>query len=307
MNILWYITLSFFFIITAINLVSYLDGIYWFLEYFTCFRVQYIIILLILCIILLLLKRKHKINIIIIIIIIFSLIPIIYDYISFENKNVNSSLKILYANVYTPNKQYHLLKSIIDEEKPDIIGLVEVGKDWVSNLSYLEKNYYFCKHPREDNFGIAIYSKFPMSGEIKYYGSLGVPSIKSALHKDNKKINIIITHPIPPKTRNYMLLRNEQLLEIGETIRKDDRDNTILLGDLNLTPWAYIFKNFLALSGLKDSRKGFGIQATWPTDLPLLLIPIDHCLVGKNFVIINRKIGDYTGSDHYPVIVELGW
>ncbi|MCI0525996.1 MAG: hypothetical protein L0Y56_00890, partial [Nitrospira sp.] len=56
---------------------------------------------------------------------------------------------------------------------------------------------------------------------------------------------------------------------------------------------------------LKDSRDGFGIQASWPTFVPLFLIPLDHCLVHSSVQVLDRRLGPKIGSDHYPVMIKL--
>jgi hypothetical protein len=49
-----------------------------------------------------------------------------------------------------------------------------------------------------------------------------------------------------------------------------------------------------------------GIHAFLPTWLiPLIGIPIDHCLVSKDFGVSRIHTGDNSNSDHAPLIVDL--
>ena len=57
--------------------------------------------------------------------------------------------------------------------------------------------------------------------------------------------------------------------------------------------------------GLRNARSGFGILPTWPTFMPVLYIPIDHCLVTKEIDIIKLRTGRNVGSDHLPLIADL--
>jgi endonuclease/exonuclease/phosphatase (EEP) superfamily protein YafD len=66
-----------------------------------------------------------------------------------------------------------------------------------------------------------------------------------------------------------------------------------------------MFRDFLATTGLKDSRVGFGWQPTWPTGSMSLRIPIDHVLVEPDLVVLERQVGPDIGSDHLPVRVRL--
>ncbi|MDJ0949610.1 MAG: endonuclease/exonuclease/phosphatase family protein [Alphaproteobacteria bacterium] len=80
---------------------------------------------------------------------------------------------------------------------------------------------------------------------------------------------------------------------------------TLLLGDLNLTPWSASFSRLLARTGLRDSAVGHGLQATWPYGLPLIGLPIDHILVSPELSVRDRRLGPRLGSDHLPVIADL--
>ena len=79
----------------------------------------------------------------------------------------------------------------------------------------------------------------------------------------------------------------------------------ILMGDLNATPFSPAFVDFLRASRLRDSRLGYGNQATWPAALRRAGIAIDHCLVSPQVQVTGRQIGGDVGSDHLPVIVDL--
>lgn len=78
-------------------------------------------------------------------------------------------------------------------------------------------------------------------------------------------------------------------------------------GDLNVTMWSSNYSKLIADSGLANSRKGFGILATWPMFFPLLSIPLDHCLVSPGIGINACRSGPDIGSDHLPLIVELAF
>ncbi|MBU4198871.1 MAG: hypothetical protein KKG09_02950 [Verrucomicrobia bacterium] len=74
---------------------------------------------------------------------------------------------------------------------------------------------------------------------------------------------------------------------------------------MNVSPWSSHFRRLLRESGLQDSAQGRGVQPTWPTFSPLLLIPIDHCLHSPQIAIFKKQAGPSVGSDHYPVIVDF--
>ncbi|MEW6714582.1 MAG: endonuclease/exonuclease/phosphatase family protein, partial [Nitrospirota bacterium] len=79
----------------------------------------------------------------------------------------------------------------------------------------------------------------------------------------------------------------------------------IVAGDLNSTPLTPMFRKLLKISGIRDSRTGFGWQPSWPTYFPVFWIPIDHILVSPEVHVHERATGSRIGSDHYPIFAEL--
>ena len=116
---------------------------------------------------------------------------------------------------------------------------------------------------------------------------------------------MIGSHPLPPVNPEYLRARNRQLDDLARFVSSQESHAKIVMMDMNATPWSYVFKDFLENSGLRDSRRGFGVQPTWPTWMPLLWIPIDHVFVSEGIKIVSRKIGPSLGSDHYPVTVDF--
>ena len=83
---------------------------------------------------------------------------------------------------------------------------------------------------------------------------------------------------------------------------------SLIIGDLNTTPWSHAFA-ILTLDGkLTSTLDGRGNQGTWPTHLPIpWMLPIDHCSHSAGLVCIDRQVGAFTGSDHLPLSVALGY
>lgn len=81
----------------------------------------------------------------------------------------------------------------------------------------------------------------------------------------------------------------------------------IVPADFNMTPWSQIFREFLVRTRLRDARKGFGVTATSQTQAPSQLIPIDHCPMSRDIGDANFFTGSHIGSDHYSVMVEVGF
>jgi endonuclease/exonuclease/phosphatase (EEP) superfamily protein YafD len=118
-------------------------------------------------------------------------------------------------------------------------------------------------------------------------------------------LTIVATHPASPKKAWEFADRKRQLAEVGKLAR-NTAGPVVVVGDLNTTSWSPYFQDLLATSGLLDSRRGFGVEASWPrASLALMRIPIDHCLVSPEVSVLDRWIGEDVGSDHRPIVVEF--
>ncbi|HIF33546.1 MAG TPA: hypothetical protein EYQ75_18240 [Planctomycetaceae bacterium] len=214
-------------------------------------------------------------------------------------------LRLMSSNVLTSNRDYERFLQTVREENPDVLLVMEVDHRWSQALEELRAEYPFGSSvPRSDNFGIALFSKSPVEEfRVQYIGSAGAPSLQAVLTVGDTTVNVFGTHPLPPighKTE----LRNEQLLAVADLVGVLTGP-TILAGDLNTTPWSPFFRDVLHRSGLRDSRLGFGVQATWPSYLGIAGIPIDHVLVSDEISVIGRHVGSAFGSDHRSVITDL--
>jgi endonuclease/exonuclease/phosphatase (EEP) superfamily protein YafD len=79
----------------------------------------------------------------------------------------------------------------------------------------------------------------------------------------------------------------------------------ILFGDLNVTPWSPYFADLLKHGGLKDTSQGRGLFGSWPSWLPGLRIPLDHCLTSPAILVADKRLGPKVGSDHLPMMIDL--
>jgi endonuclease/exonuclease/phosphatase (EEP) superfamily protein YafD len=101
----------------------------------------------------------------------------------------------------------------------------------------------------------------------------------------------------------------EQLSNLAR-IASEAKGAVMLLGDLNSTSWGSYFHRLIQDGKLTDSRRGYGLQLSFPArklifGQLLYLTPIDHILVSSEISILDRYLGPYVGSDHYPVIIDF--
>lgn len=235
------------------------------------------------------------------------IVPIYVPYGSLDTLQPDNSrdLKIVHFNVLTSNGEYKNAIEYIDKKDPDIVVLNEVNKSWIDKLKLFEKYKYSVVETRDDNFGIALYSKIELqNARIEYFGDDGLPSAVAEFNVGDNEVSILGTHPLTPSDKISFNSRNKQFESLIEN-RNSFSKSMVLFGDLNTTSWSYGFKNLVKGMNLYDSRQGHGIQFSWPTTIPILSVPLDHCLVSKDIKVLKREMGPNLGSDHRPLYVEL--
>ena len=217
-----------------------------------------------------------------------------------------AKLRLVSFNVLGRNDRYDDVLAMLREENADVVLLMEVKPEWARQIESLRDRYpHHHVVPRGDNFGIALLSRLPWTSiETHYFGSAEVPTIVAEFELNGQSLTLIGTHPVPPGSATLAAERNEQLAEIGSFIG-GKRDTLVVAGDLNVTSYSPYFHDLLKRCNLRDSRQGYGVQASWSPQLPGLSIPIDHCLVSPEIAVHSRRIGPHLGSDHRAVIVEL--
>ncbi len=208
--------------------------------------------------------------------------------------------RVLLLNVHTESTSYAEVRALIAETRPDLVALVEVSDRWLAELAPALTAYPGrLEAPRDDNFGVALYAREPVTGTVEELG-LGMPSIVAA----TTGLHVIVTHPLPPMSSGALALQRDQFAGIAARVATLSAP-VMVLGDLNATPWSRAFRRLLTGSGLCDTRAGFGLQASYPAWSALVRIPIDHVLVSCAVGVADRTIERDVGSDHLPVLVDL--
>lgn len=310
-------------LIMAFTVFGFLSQFYFLFDIMSQFRLQYVIFGCIFLIVLILFNKyiktpKWSIVICILIIMINFIQVLPWIKLSKPNEIINkNTTKIMLMNVLTSNNGYNAVFKNVDKFQPNVIFLEEVNAEWLKNMSNLDKTYpYSIKISREDNFGAVLYSKTPfINFDIKLFGRFELPVIVCEIESNKKKVKIIGIHTTPPGTQNYFLNRNEMLFELADLV-KNDKNPTVVIGDLNTTMYSNSYKKFIGKSGLINARKNYGIYPSWSPKSKILgfvydnvfkimTIPIDQVLHNSKIKVNSFKIGSPIGSDHLPVIVSF--
>lgn len=206
-------------------------------------------------------------------------------------------------NVFIQNHEFETIQKTIESLDADIVLLIEVTPEHQKSLSRLSKSYrHVLWAPRTNTQGLAILSRIPGTKlrEVVLGKSqmLALEATVPAGKFSDQPIRLLGVHTASPNQHGRFRIRDEQLQDVAKWVEQS-ASQTIVIGDLNITPWSPGFQDFLKRTGLVDTRRFRGFFATWPCGLGIAGIPIDHALVSQGLKIIDRECGFPTiDADH---------
>jgi len=301
-KICWVLLIS----VLLASLLPHIITNYWLIDIFSNFKMQLLIISILLVIPTLILLRKQVLAVIILgINLLSNLYFIIPYYTETSIPSTENHLKISSINLLSSNSNKKLTINYIQNEDPDIIILMELTPKWLSALAPVIADYEYKQIvPRNDNFGIALLSKYKMKSSVDYFSLNDKPSIIGKMSILQQEFTVVATHPVPPIGQQSFLNRNTQLSNIVSDIPRFSK-NLIIAGDFNTSSFSPHFDSLLK-QNLKDSRIGFGLLPTWPADYKVLQTTLDHFVISKHLQVTKRATGPDIGSDHLPITMTIG-
>lgn len=307
----------YFSIFLLINVIAFLPSLNHITEILSHFKLHYFCISIVFLGIftyLSFLNKKFIIGILISLILLVANLVELYPYFMRTNDvSFPNNIKIGLFNVLTQNKAFNKTINEINITNPDVLIMQEVDSKWCEELSQIKYKYlYSIEEPmevNEGNFGIALYSKYPIEDyEIEEWSDYGIPVINALINKDNKLIRIFAVHTLPPLKKEYYKARNQMF----ENIKNINTQNTslIIAGDFNSTAFSPSYKKYIKSKNMNDAQttKGNIFEGSWNAYHPAFMrITVEHILSSTDLVPLQYKLGNKIYSDHFPVFVELGY
>lgn len=281
-----------------IQIMVALSKQFWFFELFSHYAHYYIFLGLIVLAILLI-KQMWKSSLILLTLVCINLAAI-SPYLEIKDPNSNpTDLTILTNNFFYLNEETDELVDLISIKKPDIIVIHEASELWRKEKERLRQDYPYILMTEESGIhGIVIASK--IEGKFQEI-PLGT---QTGLLITTDDFQVLGIHPNAPLSKTWANDRNQQFQDVSDFVQSSKLPS-IIVGDLNTTPWSPYFQSFLKNSGLQDSRLGFGIVPTWDAHKWWFALPIDYALVTPDIGVVDFYRTEATSSDHYPILVEL--
>lgn len=292
--------------LTLCSLIRFCNNTdYLWLEFFSQFSFQYALVSLLLSV-LCFRKKQAAFGVLAGLLFVFNINAVIdFNKQTHAADHTGTAFKIYSANIYKNNLELSKLNAEIRKNDPDIVLLLEVTPEHIEQLRPIMLSYpYRVENIFEGVLGFVFLSRFPVHDyHITKLSEYGNSLLEAMMYIDRNPVMFYGLHAQRPDRGDFSE-RKSQLFEPAMKIKEQPLP-AIVAGDFNMTPHSPVFRKFMRIAGLKDSRDGFGWQPSWPTFFLPFWITIDHVLVTSDFQVVRRNLGSYVGSDHYPVITEL--
>jgi endonuclease/exonuclease/phosphatase (EEP) superfamily protein YafD len=179
----------------------------------------------------------------------------------------------------------------LDDLDADLVWLTEVPETLptaqADAMRALEAEYpYGLVWPATDGRTLHFLSRFPLRAREVFEPERapGRPALRLSLDVRGAPLTVYALHTHPPLAHWSLAARNETLAWVAAGLRATGRD-ALVLGDLNTSAYAPGFARLVRHGGLDCVSPWVCAVGSWPRWLG----PLD------------------TGSDHYPVIAEIGY
>ena len=216
----------------------------------------------------------------------------------------NAPVNLVALNLLYSQEDPTLARAFLEKQSADILVLSEFTPRWRQKLGLLERTYpYFAYRERWNQWGIAVYSKYPFEDvEDLDLGDDRSSHLRILLELPGGRAEVYAVHLASPLSPRQAAQRNTQLRRLAARIAAADPAlPKIAVGDFNITPFSPFFSDLLRDTGLRDGRRPFGLHYTWPAFSVPFWIAIDHCLVSDDVVVTRVDRGPPAGSDHLPL------
>lgn len=213
-------------------------------------------------------------------------------------------LRIIDANVRNNNLELGGIAREIEADRPDVVTLQELSDENVRSLlrtGAVADYRWHVIHLSSGSTGFGVWSDVPLADPTVWYADSHAEFSAMLRPPAGPSISLLAIHTFAPRGSGEPTIWSRELQEIAARAAADAKP-LIVVGDL---------KQFQALldQHLHDAavELGQGWRMTWTRNvrfIPPFLRP-DHLLYSDGLTATSYRLGQGSGSDHKPLLVEL--
>lgn len=213
-------------------------------------------------------------------------------------------IRVYSANVWVYNDDVESLRASIEAADPDVILLIELGSDLTARLDEVLEGYPYRTDPvaQGERLNRAIIAaRFP----IDEFGRRadGLHAVMARAETPLGPMTFVVTHLTRPWPYEYQYGQISQVEALTERVAAIDGP-VLIAGDFNSVTTGRIGR---MIRSDMDLIAAPGWPGTWPSQVPSPLgMTIDQVYVTRDLAVRSRRLGDPNGSDHRPVVTEIG-
>jgi len=219
-----------------------------------------------------------------------------------RNLSNSKHVSLISANVQMENSSFHLLKTMLKKEDPDVVFLMEIDAVWEAVLSQSLTHFStVISHPQSDHYGLIFATKLPCKrAEVVFLSDDTTPSIIAELECPTGNFFFVGLHPRPPLPGQDT---NERDKQIQRAAQLADRRiwPVVTMGDFNDVSWSKTSKKFKDFGNFLDPRIGRGVIPSFDANSYLMRFPIDQVYLTEGFTLVSFERLRSIGSDHFPL------
>jgi len=181
-------------------------------------------------------------------------------------KTEEPTLRLAHLSTTALSGNWESNLQVLKNGKWDVLSIVELTPDWaILFQEELSETFpYSISLERIDNYGLGIYSKFPIH-EIDTLFYENIPNLLATIQvAEDYNCLISCSNTDPPLYRKSFLQLKEQLNTLAQNFNQKDIP-IITTGNFNLDQFSDELQDFRALAGLSDSRMTMSPSLNPPT------------------------------------------
>lgn len=187
--------------------------------------------------------------------------------------------RLLYANALVGTVKPSLVKEAAQSSSTNLVTLTGVTETWLHEANLNESLPHAIEYPSNDDNGLAVYSKCPLS-EV---GKLNEPHVGpqtltvTVSCEGLPPYTLFLTQFLPPLDQLNFDKNRERLAKLADQVNQTP-GTIFITGEFYSSSFSNVFHDFARAARLKDAADGFGLIRSSQSTEPKHWLMVDHLL-----------------------------